>query len=181
MSPRALSQDPIRVAMREAKAAEKKEKKEDKIQEVKQQNAHVSDLNALEEFLNPANYQPQPNEPDTSTVMLLELEKQKLEMAKIFMSDTLQKTQVNVGERKLLPLMHILANNPFAVAERVRGQYKHKELTSFMSQYLSLGIPLDRKGRLEEVRVMESLLGKDMELKQEEEGGVKGFVKRMGR
>lgn len=109
---------------------------------------------------------------------LAELEEKKIELVEKFVSTDIQKTEVTKSERKLLPLMRLLSENPFKLHETKKGEFKNEDLSSFLMEYLQFGIPLDRKGRKEEVEVMQSLFNQDVEIQQE--GGLKDKLKNWG-
>lgn len=90
-----------------------------------------------------------------------ELEKKKIELVEKFLSDKLQKTEINKTERKVIPILYQLANNPFPISSNKNKNMKRFKidfLNTYLENYIKLGIPLDRKGRKEEVAIMKSLL-----------------------
>lgn len=110
---------------------------------------------------------------------LAELEEKKLDMVEKFISSDIQKTEISKSERKLLPLVRLLSENPFKLKEVKKGEFKNDDLSTFLLEYIQFGIPLDRKGRKEEVEVMQSVFQQDMEIKQDE-GGIKDKLRNWG-
>jgi hypothetical protein len=105
---------------------------------------------------------------------LVKLEEDKNEIVKQFLSSDLQKTEISKSERKLLPLLKIIADNPFPTLTKHRPE-KQKEmsipaLSEFVDKYLKLGIPLNRKGRKEDVKILQSMYSQPLELQEEDEG-----------
>ena len=140
----------------------------------------ISDLNSLEEMLEPVQIGGGSEGPSLE-MELAELEKQKIKLAEKFLSSDIQKTEINNSERKLIPLLRLLASNPFGLPEKDVGEYEHKELKIFLDEYLMLGIPLNRKGRKEEVSVMTSLFNSSPEINTDEGGKYSEQLKRLGR
>lgn len=113
----------------------------------------------------------------------------KVEMLNKYMSNQEEKTEVSISERKIIPLCEILALNPFNdIADDVtknngkhltqseKDKYKEEFQVPFLSYFLDrfkvLGIPLKRKGRLEEMEVLKSfLMGEEMNIKTQNNQG----------
>lgn len=187
------SKNPLKVALREAGAIPKtkyeqvhEQEKEEadkrvKVTKIKKpaqdKSTTVSDLNFIEEMLQP----PKQDRPDTDSLAeeLAKREREKIEIAKQFLSNGIQKTDITPTERKLIPLMYILAYNPFDLPDPEK--HVHQELAGFIQQYIDLGIPTGRKGRAEEVQILQSLFAQNTEINQPEEGGVMGRIKKFGR
>jgi hypothetical protein len=94
------------------------------------------------------------------------LEQQKIALGEKFLSeDITQKTEISKQERLLLPLLYIIAHKPFPLSSKQCKKlqnYKINVLILYLEQYYKLGIPLNRKGRKEEVEVLKSLFGRDI-------------------
>lgn len=191
------TKNPLIVALREAGAIPKtkyeqvqEQKKEEAAKRVKAtkikkpaettaetKSTTVSDLNFIEELLQP----PKQDRSDTDSLTeeLAKREREKIEIVKKFLSNGIQKTDITATERKLIPLMYILAYNPFDLPDPEK--HVHQELAGFIHQYIELGIPTGRKGRAEEVQILQSLFAQNTEIKQAEEGGVIGKIRKFGR
>jgi len=95
-----------------------------------------------------------------------EIEKERLKLAEKFLSEGInQKTQINKTERFLLPLIKIIANNPFPLSRKKcikLRNFKIDVLNLWLNEFYELGIPLDRKGRKEEVEVLKSALSSEI-------------------
>jgi len=96
---------------------------------------------------------------------ILELEKEKTKIAEKFLSEGVtQKTEISKNERMLLPILYSIATDPFTISKKVCKKLENYEIQSlhtFLDLYFKLGIPLNRKGRKEEVEVLRSLLGQN--------------------
>jgi len=187
------TKNPLIVALREAGAIPKtkyeqvqEQKKEEadtrvKVTKIKKpaetKSTTVSDLNYIEELLQP----PKQDRSDTDSLTeeLAKREREKIEIVKQFLSTGIQKTDITATERKLIPLLYILAYNPFDLPDPEK--HVHQELAGFIQQYIELGIPTGRKGRAEEVQILQSLFAQNTEIKQPEEGGVIGKIRKFGR
>ena len=163
--------DPINRALREAEQQqaiehelEERDLRQEKIRD-KLKSTQVSDLNFIEQALRPANIG---QDGDPYLEMLAAREQEKMELAREFLTGGLQKTEVSQSERKLIPLMFIMANNPFNLPVTENNDHKHKELESFLVDYLKFGIPLGRKGRNEEVEIMKSLFGQEQHIETDQ-------------
>jgi hypothetical protein len=125
------------------------------------------------------------NESDINLVLLEMLEKRednKKEILQKFLANDLQKTEISVSERKIIPVLEILAFTPFPdiltssinpdekplnkkEKEKVLKEFQLPFLIHYLDRYRELGIPLKRKGRSEEVEVMKGFLSENFELK----------------
>jgi len=132
--------------------------------------------NELDQILQPL--QPQNNETALEE-KLAELEEKKIDLVEKFTSTGTQKTEISKSERKLLPLMRLLSNNPFQIKEKTKGEFKNTDLSTFIDEYISFGIPLERKGRKEEVEVIQSLFNQDVEI-EKGDGGIRDKLKNWG-
>lgn len=121
--------------------------------------------------------------------MLMEQQKAKVELAKLYISDTKYKTELNTYQRDVMPIMMQIAMKPFESTEQfllkigksrkfVNEALKQQEinfLRDYIPEWLSIGIAKDRKGRKEDAEVLKSLVSGDMEVKTQE-GGNKGVL-----
>lgn len=121
--------------------------------------------------------------------MLMEQQKAKVELAKLYISDTKYKTELNTYQRDVMPIMMQIAMKPFESTEQfllkigksrkfVDEALKQQEinfLRDYIPEWLSIGIAKDRKGRKEDAEVLKSLVSGDMEVKTQE-GGNKGVL-----
>lgn len=116
--------------------------------------------------------------------MLMEQQKAKVELAKLYISDTKYKTELNTYQRDVMPIMMQIAMKPFESTEQfllkigkprkfVNEALKQQEidfLRDYIPEWLSIGIAKDRKGRKEDAEVLKSLVSGDMEVKTQERG-----------
>lgn len=108
---------------------------------------------------------------------LAEERKEKIELAKNFMSSPLQKTEISATERKLLPLLRIMARAPFGTS---KVRFQHKELAEWTKEYISFGIAVNRKGRGEEVKILQGIFSESLEIDKERDG-IAGRFRSLGR
>ena len=122
-------------------------------------------------------------------IAMLMVEKAKVELAKLYISDTKYKTELNTYQRDVMPIMMQIAMKPFESTEQfllkigksrkfVNEALKQQEinfLRDYIPEWLSIGIAKDRKGRKEDAEVLKSLVSGDMEVKTQE-GGNKGVL-----
>lgn len=100
----------------------------------------------------------------TDEMRLAEIEKEKIKLGEKFLSeDITQKTEITPYQRVILSLLDSLADKPYKISStKCNGNklknYNLKELKEFLRLFYKLGIPINRKGRLEEVEVLRSLL-----------------------
>lgn len=115
-------------------------------------------------------------------MMLQQREDNKKEVLLKFLANDLQKTEISHSERKLIPVLEILAFNPFPdittcsinpnektltpkQKEKLESEFQLPCLIHYLHRYNELGIPLKRKGREEEVEVLKGFLSEDLEIK----------------
>ena len=133
--------------------------------------------NQIEEALKPVTS----NNISGSDMFLMEyseIQKEKLEVLKKFVSDGIQKTEINVGERKLLPSLFLMAQNPFpSITKKYKDSHPEilkdlelQGLSEYLDKYMVLGVPVGRKGRKEEVQILQSLFHNDSEIKINKDG-----------
>lgn len=135
--------------------------------------------NIIEESLRDV---PQQNVMDSNALlvaMLGEVQKEKIELARAFISREDLKTQVNSWQRDLIPVMAMIGIKPFESTERFllkHGKPK-KEIEKIMQDqqieflkvyvphWMELGLALDRKGRDEDKYVLSALVNTDTEVR----------------
>lgn len=113
---------------------------------------------------------------------LVEVEKERIRLAEKFLSDDItQKTEIGKDERVILPLIEILSEDPYAISRKIANsennpyrcrtqpqKYPDDHLKSFLKLYFKLGVPMDRKGRREEVSVLQSALQPSQQIVQDQ-------------
>lgn len=177
-----LSNDPIRTALRE-KGIKLNSKQEIVLPEdprpdiPDRQDEPLTQINGLEDLLKPVNQSVGISPLDEA---LAEERREKIELAKAFMSEEMQKTELTRGERKMLPLLRIMAINPFGSNKM---SHIHNELDAFIDEYLAYGISVNRAGRKEEVAVLQGLFRDQAEISAEisAEGGAMEKLRKFGR
>jgi len=109
---------------------------------------------------------------------LMEQQKLKLEIAKLFISDKKYKTEISSMQRLLLPSMMQIADKPFESTERmlkklgktdkeiknVLESQRNVFLKQFLPVWLEMGIAKDRKGRIEDKDVISALVSAEQEI-----------------
>ena len=125
---------------------------------------------------------PQNNTIDSTDLILaglMEQQKLKLEIAKLFISDKKYKTEITNMQRLLLPSMMQLADKPFESTERMLRKLGKSEkeikdvldnqritfLKQFLPIWLEMGIAKDRKGRIEDKEVISALVSAEQEIR----------------
>jgi len=110
---------------------------------------------------------------------LMEQQKLKLEIAKLFISDKKYKTEISSMQRLLLPSMMQMADKPFESTERMlrrlgKNEKEIKEINNsqritflrqFLPIWLEMGIAKDRKGRTEDKDVISALVSAEQEIR----------------
>lgn len=110
---------------------------------------------------------------------LMEQQKLKLEIAKLFISDKKYKTEISSMQRLLLPSMMQIANKPFESTERmlrkigktdkeIKDVLDNQRITflkQFLPIWLEMGIAKDRKGRIEDKDVIAALVSAEQEIR----------------
>lgn len=131
-------------------------------------------IQGIDDLMKPVNLAPpQSNALDKA---LAEETRERLEMAKQFMASQLQKTELTASERKLVPLLRIMARSPFGSR---KPRFQHRELSEWVKEYIEFGIAVNRKGRSEEVAVLKGMFGQNIEYDQE--GGLTGRLRALGK
>lgn len=106
--------------------------------------------------------------------VLQEQQRLKAETIQKFLSSDTQKTEITASERKVIPLLKQLALNPFPdiaqhlpidKQQEILREFEIPYLLEWTDQYITLGIPVGRKGRKEEVDVLKSYLEDDIDIK----------------
>lgn len=95
-----------------------------------------------------------------------------------YLSDDALKTEVTKTERQMLPLIFLLAEEPFYSTkefyrkfktleeyELIKGNLKINELETWGLQFLKYGLCQDRQGRIEDKEVIGSLFSQDMDIR----------------
>jgi len=90
----------------------------------------------------------------------------KVKFVEKFLSNKLQKTEITQIERYNIPALLLIAKNPLPRSKRdskpgIIKEWGIPELDKFIGIYLDFGIPVNRKGRKEEVKVLCSMLKTD--------------------
>jgi hypothetical protein len=110
---------------------------------------------------------------------LMEQQKLKLEIAKLFISDKKYKTEISSMQRLLLPSMMQMADKPFESTERMLRKLGKTDkelkdvlesqrimfLKQFLPVWLEMGIAKDRKGRIEDKDVISALVSAEQEIR----------------
>ena len=117
--------------------------------------------------------------------VLMKKEENKVKLLTDFISNKLQKTEITKSERKILPILEILAYTPFpdiadnsinpdskpitpAKRKELFKEFEIPFLQKFLIRYGEYGIPVNRKGRKEEVEVFKSFLSDSLEINQKD-------------
>lgn len=99
---------------------------------------------------------------------IMDIMSEKTKLVEKFMSPDELKTQLSASERKLVPILAILADNPFpemiSHSPKLQKEFRSHELEIFLSRYLELGLAVNRKGREEDKDAIISLSDSDMDL-----------------
>ena len=104
-------------------------------------------------------------EPPRRVDAALAVEALRLEFVKNFGSNTLQKTEITNRQRQLLPMLMNMSDNMFPVSSKVviKGGkttiVTSEVLKRNLALWVELGIPVNRKGRDEELRALMAILG----------------------
>lgn len=119
----------------------------------------------------------------------LELERDKLkQIGEFIKSETHEKTQIKLEERKVLPIIQSIAKAPFKISQGMKydpnnpyhipttedtnpNKYTIEVLGDFLKFYFEDGISVDRQGRTEVVSILKGLTNgataPDIEIKKE--------------
>ena len=125
---------------------------------------------------------PQSNTIDSTDLILaglMEQQKLKLEIAKLFISDKKYKTEITNMQRLLLPSMMQIAEKPFESTERMLRHLGKKDkeikeildsqkimfLNQFIPVWLEMGIATGREGRKEDKEVISALVSSESEIR----------------
>lgn len=122
--------------------------------------------NIIEEQLIPKPMEQGLNGSDLFLLEQAEIQKKKVEILETFVSGNVyQKTEITAGERKILPVLNIMATSPFPSLVKRHPELKEAlempTLTTYLKDYLTFGIPVGRKGRKEEVEILRTLFNND--------------------
>lgn len=91
----------------------------------------------------------------------LELEHEKLGLAKLYLSlDVDQKTEIEISERTILSALQLIAHTPYSISSKKypklmkMNDMKSHVLITYIQNYFRLGIPMKRRGREEESKIL---------------------------
>lgn len=111
------------------------------------------------------------NKIDPNLAMLhgiMDIMSERTKLVDKFMSPEKLKTQLSASERKLIPTLAIIADNPFpemiTKSPELKKDFVSHELETFLAAYIELGIAVDRKGRKEDKDAIMSLNENDLDL-----------------
>lgn len=98
----------------------------------------------------------------------LQIHKEKTNITDKFLASRLQKTEVKKDHRVIIPILKMLATNPFpniachigdpVKRAAIEAEFHIDYLAEFIEGFIEFGIPVDRKGRKEEVEVIGAYL-----------------------
>ena len=106
----------------------------------------------------------QPINPPTKTNTELAIKEMEIKVLLKFLSSDRQKTQITADQRLIISILDGFALNPYpisqAICKRLEINFNKDEFTidflqEFLKYFIEYGIPLDRAGRAEEVKVLE--------------------------
>jgi hypothetical protein len=156
----------------------------DEIKEVVEENKKIPSNNILEKSLREASISV--NSGDPAMMELAIAMREKNAIVERFLSSDELKTQVNKTERQCVPLIYLLAEEPFYSTREFYAKYKNmddyeeirkeqtiNELVVWANQFLVLGLALDRMGRKEDKDAISSLFSQDMNIRN---GGQNGQI-----
>ncbi len=101
----------------------------------------------------------------TKTNPEIKIKEMELEVLRKFLSSDRQKTQITTDERILIGVLDGYSKNPYPISADIceklhiafdASGFKLKFLSEFLACFIEFGIPLDREGRKEEVKVLNS-------------------------
>lgn len=99
---------------------------------------------------------------------IMDIMSEKTKLVEKFMSSEELKTQLKASEQKLIPMLEILADNPFPEminhTPKLQKEFRSPELTIFLSRYIVFGLAVERRGRKEDMEAIKSLNENDMDL-----------------
>jgi hypothetical protein len=99
---------------------------------------------------------------------IMDVMSEKTKLVEKFMSPEELKTQLRASEQKLVPMLEIIADNPFPEminhSPKLKMEFRSPELEIFLSRYIELGLAVERKGRKEDMEAIRSLNENDMDL-----------------
>lgn len=105
-----------------------------------------------------------PEAPPTKDDPNFKIKELESKMVQSFMGSPEQKTEISVSERFLLSTLEMIAKDPFPSArKKCKLDNKAKDevfqipfLQDWIKDYIKFGIPMGRKGRKEEVQVLQA-------------------------
>ena len=129
-------------------------------------NNYVGAENPIELSLKSA--QAPRSEIEAITDAQLQIHAEKTNITDKFLASRIQKTEVKKDHRVVIPIMNMLAENPLPniachvedekLKEEIENEFKIPYLSEFINGFIEYGIPVDRKGRKEEVEVLSAYL-----------------------
>lgn len=114
--------------------------------------------------------------PPTKTNPEIKIKEMELEVLTKFLSTDRQKTQITCDERILIGVLDGYGKNPYPVSRdicrRLNIPFQSEDfrldfLQEFLRCFIEYGIPLNRSGRTEEVKVLSSYFAAQHEEKDE--------------
>ena len=106
----------------------------------------------------------EPNQPPTRSNPEIAMKEMELKVLSKFLSSDRQKTEITPDQRVLILVLDGMAEKPYpiskSIAERLKIKFNPDDfridfLKDFLKDFIEYGIPLNRTGRTEEVRVLE--------------------------
>lgn len=145
---------------------------DDRDEEKDNTNNFIGAENKIEYALKAA--QAPKSEIEAITDAQLQIHAEKTNITDKFLASKIQKTEVRKDHRVVIPIMNMLAKKPFPnIAchivdperkEEIENEFTIDYLSDFIEGFIEYGIPVDRKGRKEEVEVLSAYL------RQQEQG-----------
>jgi hypothetical protein len=122
------------------------------------------------------------NLPPTKTNPEIKIKEMELAVLARFLSSDRQKTQITSDERVLIGVLDGYSNNPYPISamicQKLGIPYQQTDFTldfmkEFLKCFIEYGIPVDRNGRTEEVKVISSYFAAQHEEKEQEKVSTK--------
>ncbi len=118
------------------------------------------------------------NLPPTKTTPEIKIKEMELEVLRKFLASDRQKTQITHDERILIAVLDGYAKNPYPISSDIctrlrinfnKAGFELSFLSKFLECFIEFGIPLDREGRKEEVKVLNSYFNAHNEEEKKEQ------------
>lgn len=172
--------DPIIDALRASgvstsKNGSHKRKEPEPVELPEHKDASLKKIDGIDDLMKPVSFNPPQN--NALDEALAAERREKLDMARKFMANDLQKTELTASERKLVPLLRIMARSPFGSR---KPRFQHRELSEWVKEYIEFGVAVNRKGRGEEVAVLKGLFAENVEY-ETENTGLTGRIRSLGK